>query len=205
MKRAAYIEKLKGFLSEALRGERTLVFWDPAHIHQDVDTGYGWGPKDRPLFTASTSIARSKKVTFFGVYLYNEGKVWLRADKRANSRTVRNTLYELRQRLGDVPNITILCDNASYQKNKLNHRYAKKLGMTIEHIPPYSPDLMPVEELWNWFRQEVARNRIFKTREDLIKAANDFQNRINSNPYKVADRLVVIEQLDPYYEKLLES
>ena len=64
---------------------------------------------------------------------------------------------------------------------------------------------MPVEELWHWFRDEVTRNRVFPERCDLIRAAEDFETRVNSIPYAVSDRLPVLEHLDPEREKFLVS
>lgn len=203
--RAAFMEQLEVLLAEARRGERTLVFWDPAHIHQDLDLGYGWGPAGQRMYLASDSPRRSNKVTLFGAYIYNDGQVWIKSDKTANSRTVRNALFDLKCSLGDRPKITIIADNARYLKNKTNHAFAARHGMEVVHIPAYSPDLMPVEELWNWFRQDVTRNTIFNDIQQIIQAVELFVERVNTDPYNVADRLVVIEELDPDFEKLLTS
>jgi transposase len=93
---------------------------------------------------------------------------------RANQITVRDALWSLKERLWDAPKITVVWDGASYHRAKGVLAYAAKLGMEIVPLPGYSPDLMSVEELWNWFRQEVTRNKVFATREDLIQAALDF-------------------------------
>jgi len=77
--------------------------------------------------------------------------------------------------------------------------------MEVVLLPSYSPDLMPAEELWNWFRQEVASNKVFAMCKALIEAAKTFEDRLNSTPYAVADRLVVIEHLNLDFEKLLAS
>ena len=203
--RAAYMTDLQVLLAEARAGLRTLVFFDPAHVRLDLDLGYGWAPADERLYLASTSPQRGSKVTLFGAYIYNTGQVWIKADKKANSRTIRNALHDLKTLLGDAPKITILADNANYLKNKINHAYAARRGIEVKHIPKYSPDLMPVEELWNWFRQDVTRNVIFDDTDQIVQAASLFVERVNIDPYNVADRLVVREELDPRYEELLAS
>ena len=38
----------------------------------------------------------------------------------------------------------------------------------IKHLPAYSPELNPVEKLWQWLRRHVCRNRLFEDEEDLI-------------------------------------
>jgi transposase len=43
-------------------------------------------------------------------------------------------------------------------------------NITIELLPPYSPELNPVEKLWQWLRRHACRNRLFKTEQDLIDA-----------------------------------
>lgn len=204
-KRAIHQAKMNVFLAEAQRGERTLVFMDPAHIQRDVDLGYGWGLREKPLYVASPSIGLRKRTTFFGAYIYNEGKVWLRPAERANAATTCEVLSELKERLKDAPKITIIWDNASYHRAKRCHRRAAELGMEIVHLPPYSPDLMPVEELWNWFRTNVTRNRFFAKERALIEAAQEFQDIVNTDVYAVADRLIVLEELDPAFEELLAS
>lgn len=43
----------------------------------------------------------------------------------------------------------------------------------IEFLPPYSPELNPVEKLWWWLRRHVCRNRIFENEEHLINELID--------------------------------
>jgi transposase len=40
-------------------------------------------------------------------------------------------------------------------------------NITIELLPPYSPELNPVERLWRWLRMHVCRNCIFDSLDDL--------------------------------------
>jgi hypothetical protein len=61
---------------------------------------------------------------------------------------------------------------------------------------------MPVEALWRWLREEVTYHHGHSTADDLRRRAADFQTRINQDPYAVADRLWVKDQLDPDEEKL---
>jgi transposase len=42
--------------------------------------------------------------------------------------------------------------------------------ITLEYLPPYSPELNPVEKLWQWLRQEVTHNQIFPTLHALMDA-----------------------------------
>src|SRR3954469_13186797 len=46
-RRQAFVEQLRPLLDEAQRDRRQLVYLDEAHIHQDVDLGYGWGERGK--------------------------------------------------------------------------------------------------------------------------------------------------------------
>ncbi len=43
-------------------------------------------------------------------------------------------------------------------------------NIQIECLPPYSPELNPVERLWRWLRRHVSRNRLFECEEELMDA-----------------------------------
>ena len=76
-RRQTFIEQLQGLLEGAQRDRHLLVYLDEAHIHQDADLGYGWAERGRRLWVASSSPGLSAKVSFYGLYLYNEGQVRL--------------------------------------------------------------------------------------------------------------------------------
>lgn len=43
-------------------------------------------------------------------------------------------------------------------------------GMELLPLPPYSPELNPVERLWQWLRRHACRNRIFRSLDELSDA-----------------------------------
>jgi transposase len=44
-------------------------------------------------------------------------------------------------------------------------------NIEIVFLPPYSPELNPVERLWQWLKRHTIRNRIFHTVEEVMDAA----------------------------------
>ncbi|MGL5398381.1 MAG: transposase, partial [Shewanella sp.] len=36
-------------------------------------------------------------------------------------------------------------------------------------LPPYSPELNPVEQVWQWLRQHVLANRCFKGYDGIVE------------------------------------
>jgi hypothetical protein len=75
-------------------------------------------------------------------------------------------------------------------------RYAGLTGSSDE-----SPDLMPVEALWRWLREDVTHHHCYASADDLTRRVADFETRLNRDPLVVADRLWVKDHLDPVEEK----
>jgi len=58
-----------------------------------------------------------------------------------------------------IPEVLLVVDGAGW------HR-ARDLqvppGIQVLYLPPYSPELNPVERLWRWLRRQVGRNRWYQ-------------------------------------------
>jgi transposase len=200
-RRQAFVEQLQGVLEGAQRDRHLVVYVDEAHIHQDADLGYGWAQRGERFLVASSSPGLSARVSFYGVYLYNEGQVRLWSYSRANG---EHTIEVLRRLRAEVPERTliVLWDGASYHRAKAVREVASKLGIDLMPLPGYSPDLMPVEALWRWLREDVTYHHCHASAEDLTRRVADFETRLNREPFVIADRLWVKDSLDPEEEKL---
>ena len=84
---------------------------DEAHIHQDADLGSGWAERGERFLVASSSPGLSARVSFYGVYLYNEGQVRLWPDPRANGEYTIEVLRRLRAAFPDEA-LIVLWDGA---------------------------------------------------------------------------------------------
>lgn len=63
--------------------------------------------------------------------------------------------------------ICIVMDQAGWHKAKdLTHAD----NIALMYLPSYSPELNPIERLWQWLRKEVTHNRLFETLEALMDA-----------------------------------
>ena len=82
--RDAFIAEIGPLLDGARDERHHLVYLDEAHIHQDVDLGYGWGERGKRFHVTSSSPGLKARVSFYGLYLYNEGQVRIWPYARAN-------------------------------------------------------------------------------------------------------------------------
>ena len=200
-RRQAFVAQLEGLLEGAQRDRHLLVYLDEAHIHQDADLGYGWGERGRRFHVASSSPGLSAKVSFYGLYLYNEGQVRLWPYPRANGEHTVDVLRRLRAEVPDRE-LIVLWDGAPYHRANAVREAASALSITLTPLPGYSPDLMPVEALWRWLREDVTYHHCHTSAEDLTRRVTDFKARLNRDPFVIADRLWVKNTLDPEEEKL---
>ena len=62
----------------------------------------------------------------------------------------------------------ILHDGASWHKVSSPATHIK-----LWKLPPYSPELNPIEHLWKWVRDNVTHNKFFETIEHLEQAVTE--------------------------------
>jgi len=73
----------------------------------------------------------------------------------------------------------------------------------VVNLPGYSPDLNPIERLWDWMREEVTRGFCHGSVPQLIAACQAFIERINRDPIALIDRLWPKFELAPEFEEIL--
>src|SRR4051812_35850180 len=134
-------------------------------------------------------------------YFYNEGQVRIWPYDQADG---GKTIDVLRRVRVEIPTgkLIVLWHGAPYHRAKPVWSAAGSLGIHLLPLPSYSPDLMAVEPLWRWLREDVTYHHCHATAEDLIRRVAAFEADVNADPCAVADRLWVKDHLDPEEEKL---
>ena len=58
--------------------------------------------------------------------------------------------------------IHVICDNGRANKNKVLEEYLKTSKIKIHYLPPYSPNLNPIERLWKLIRERKTYNNAMR-------------------------------------------
>lgn len=167
-------EQLQPRLEEAKAGKRSVYFVDAAHFVFGAFLAFLWSftrvfiktPSGRQRFNVLGAInAITKKIT-----------------------TVSNTTYitsiqvcELLRKLAaetTLP-ITIVLDNARYQRCHLVMNLAKELGIELLFLPPYSPNLNLIERLWKFVKKECLNSKYYEDFSSFSQTIQTFLNTMN--------------------------
>ncbi len=78
----------------------------------------------------------------------------------------------------------ITCDGAVWRQTggKLN----LPDNISLLRLPPYSPELNPVENIWPSPQQNHLANRVFETYDDLVDACCNAWNALTAAPAPIA-------------------
>jgi transposase len=58
-------------------------------------------------------------------------------------------------------------------------------NISLLHLPPYAPELNPVENLWAYLRGNKLSNRVFETYDAILDACCDAWNWLMSQPSRI--------------------
>jgi transposase len=93
---------------------------------------------------------------------------------------------------GLVGPVTLVLDNARYQRNKIVIGLAEGLGIELLFLPSYSPNLNLIERLWRFTKRKAAYGRYHPTFADFRAAVQDVLDRV---PTTHADALASLMTL----------
>jgi len=115
-----------------------------------------------------------KSVGYFGAVRLRDGKlVFQREEGKFNAVTCHAFLKHLRQSSSrSGRRAIVIIDNARYHHAKLHADWRSQQApeFTLDFLPPYSPDLNPIERLWKLTRKLCLHNRYFPTLEDVVQS-----------------------------------
>ena len=132
-----------------------LVFLDEAGFSLALCVLYGWGKKGEPLVEA-VPARRGKNLSVLGAFDL-EGMVATTSKLGAMTRAdVEQFLQgDLLPRL--LPGSVLVLDNASIHKGGRIEQLASTAGCRVLYLPPYSPDLNPIELAWAFVKGLVRK------------------------------------------------
>ncbi len=84
----------------------------------------------------------------------------------------------IRANHGSKEIIHLILDQAPYHRADKVKEKAKKLVIHLNYLPPYSPNLNPIERLWKVMNEKVRNNRFFNSAKDFRREIERFFTEI---------------------------
>ena len=117
----------------------------------------------------------NKKIITFAALTSNH-KFFYEFYDSQNSLTFRHFLRELFAWLDPSKKYVLILDNAGWHKTQVVKKFfnKEKERIKVEFIPPYSPELNPIETCWKVTRNAVTKSHHFKTIDNMQEALENF-------------------------------
>lgn len=163
-------------LEEAKQGRRRVFFVDAAHFVLGAFLGMIWCLTR--IFVRSGS-GRQRYSVLGAIETRDHDLVTIRTCASVNAETVCELMRQIHQRYPDEP-ITLVMDNARYQRNSGVIKLAGQLGLELLFLPPYSPNLNLIERLWKLVKSKCLRNRYFPEFSQFRAAIDEFLDSLHT-------------------------
>jgi transposase len=150
---------LEPLLGEAKSGTRQVFFMDAAHFVRSAFLGVLWSAER--IFIKSPT-GRDRFNVLGALNAVSQEVITIENTSYVNSLTVCSLLEKLRDRYPDSP-ISIVLDNASYQRCHLVKARALELEIDLVFLPPYSPNLNLIERLWKFVKKTCLYSKYYET------------------------------------------
>ncbi len=123
------------------------------------------------------SLHGRDEVSYSGFVRPDTGELFVAKPDTFNYETTTECLrmYVETNTLSDGKKFALIMDNTPWRKKAIrmieeegNAEYADiREKMTFIKLPPYSPDLNPIEQVWRITRRENTHNVLFKNKAEL--------------------------------------
>lgn len=112
-------------------------------------------------------------------------------DTYINAESVCELLRKIALINHGVP-ITLVLDNARYQKCKMVEALASKLEIELLFLPAYSPNLNLIERLWKFVKNKVLYSKYYPDFGHFKTAITDCLNQTHTTHKKELDSLLTL-------------
>ena len=169
-------EKLNPLLESAKKQECTVYFVDAVHFVTGSFLGYLWSVAR--LFIPGSSGRKRYNVPG-AINAVTRQLVSVSNDTYINAGSVCELLHKIRNIVGEIIPITLIMDNARYQRCDPVKNLAEELKIKLLFLPSYSPNLNLIERLWKWVKKDCLNCKYYE-------CFDEFKNAINQSLMKVS-------------------
>lgn len=165
-------------LPEAVSFDQVEIwFQDEARVGQRGTITRIWAPKGtRPRVVRQQQFTA---VYVFGAVCPVEDKAYALVMPGANTEAMQQHLDGIAQAVDTGKHAVLVTDRAAWHMSK--HLKCPS-NLSLLPLPPYSPELNPVEQLWQQLRDRYWSNRCFKDYDEIVHTCCQGWNQFVTQP-----------------------
>jgi hypothetical protein len=125
---------------------------------------------------------RTKSAYLFGAICPKRGTGAAILMPRADTEAMQHHLHEIARTLAPKAHAVVVLDQAGWHTTG---KLRLPQNLSLLPLPPKSPELNPVENVWQFLRQNKLSNRIFDGYEAIVAAACAAWNSLSADPARI--------------------
>ena len=162
-------EQLKG----STPSNEPILFMDAVHPTQATKITSGWIRKGQDKIINTTG-SRTRINLIGAIKLGCLEKTVTSQYQTVNAESIIDFLGQLRGQYSTCRQLHLILDGAGYHRAKAVKEEAKKLNIKLHYLPPYSPNLNPIERLWKVMNEHARNNRYFQNAKKFRQSIRHF-------------------------------
>jgi hypothetical protein len=165
-------------IPEEARGQPLEIwFQDEARIGQKGTLAYVWARRGtRPRAVQDTRYASAY---LFGAVCPQRGVGAGLVMPRADTEGLNAHLAELARTVAPGAHAVLVLDGAGWHKST---DLVVPSNISLLMLPPYAPELNPVENIWQYLRRNKLAHRLYDSYEAIVEACCDAWNWLRAAP-----------------------
>lgn len=160
------INELEPRIELAKQEKIKLFFADASHFVHGTFLGYLW------CFVRTfipTPSGRKRFNVLGAVDVVKQELITITNESYINAESFCLLLVKIYKMNFTIP-VSIVLDNARYQRCELASATAKLLGIELLYLPSYSPHLNIIERLWKWVKKDCLYSKYYASFIEFKKA-----------------------------------
>ena len=162
-------------------GTEIELWWqDEARVGQKNSITRRWARRGtRPR---APHDQRTKWAYIFGAICPKKGKGAALVMPWCDTPAMAAHLAEISAAVDPGAHAVLMLDQAGWH---MSAKLAVPDNITLLPLPPRSPELNPVENVWQFMRDNWLSNRVFKSYDDIVALCCDAWNNLTDRPWKI--------------------
>ncbi len=158
-----------------------IWFQDEARVGQKGSLSYVWAPVgSRPPMVRDN---RHTAAYIFGAICPARGVGAAIITPTVNTDCMNLHLAEISTQIAPGAIAAIICDGAGW--HQIGGRLILPNNIVLVPLPPYAPELNPMENVWDYLRANRLSARVWDTYDDILDACSSAWNWFVNDPQRI--------------------